>query len=104
MILDQLKSKLIEYSKAKDTLRLSVLRYFLSKIKDREIEMRPTGEVMTDEVAFKILRKQVKERNQSIELYEKGNRADLVQKELAELEVLKEFAKLFPFELDIQSR
>jgi uncharacterized protein len=104
MILDQLRSKLVEYSKAKDTLRLGVLRYFLSKIKEREIELRPSGEVINDDIAFKILRKQVKERNQSIELYEKGNRPDLVQKEAAELEILKEFAKLFPFELDLPTR
>jgi len=104
MIIDQLKSKLIEYSKAKDTLRLGVLRYFLSKVQEKAIELRPSGEVITDDIAFKIIRKQIKERNQSIELYEKGNRADLVEKETNELQILKEFAKLFPFELDLPTR
>lgn len=104
MILDQLRSKLVEYHKSKDTLRLGVLKYFLSKVKEKEIELRPSGQQLDDEVVFKILRKQIKERNQSIELYEQGKRQDLVDKETAELVVLKEFAKLFPFELDIQTR
>ena len=38
MILDQLRSKLVEYHKSKDTLRLGVLKYFLSKVKEKEIE------------------------------------------------------------------
>jgi len=104
MIIDDLRSKIIEYAKAKDALRLGVLRYYLSKVKDKEIELRPTGEVMNDDIAFKLLRKQIKERNQSIELYEQGKRQDLVDKETAELAVLKEFAKLFPFELDLVTR
>lgn len=104
MILDQLRKKVAEYYKTGDSLRLSVLRYYLSKIKEKEIELRPTGEEITDEIAFKVLRKQVKERNQSIELYEKGGRKDLVDKETAELGVLKEFVSLFPFELDLETR
>lgn len=104
MILDQLRSKLVEYAKAKDALRLGVLRYYLSKVKDKEIELRPSGELMNDDIAFKLLRKQIKERNQSIELYEQGKRQDLVDKETAELQVLKEFAQMFPFELDLPTR
>ena len=104
MIIDDLRSKIIEYAKAKDALRLGVLRYYLSKVKDKEIELRPSGEVMNDDIAFKLLRKQIKERNQSIELYEQGKRQDLVDKETAELGVLKEFAQLFPFELDLPTR
>ena len=104
MILDQLRGRVAEYYKSRDTLRLGVLRYYLSKIKEKEIELRPSGEDITDEIAFKILRKQVKDRNQSIELYEKGNRSDLVEKETNELLVLKEFAALFPYELDLPTR
>jgi len=104
MIVEQLRSKLIEYHKAKDTLRLGVLKYYLSKVKEKEIELRPSGQVVDDEISFKVLRKQIKERNQSIELYEQGKRPDLVEKETNELGVLKEFAKLFPFEFDLPTR
>lgn len=103
MIIDNLKNKVAEYYKSKDTLRLNVLRYFLSKVKDKEIELRPLGTALNDEEVFKILKKQIKERNQSIELYEKGNRADLVQKELQELQVLNEFAQMFPFDLNFKN-
>lgn len=101
MILDQLKTRLIDYSKAGDATRLGVLRYFLSVVKNKEIELRPLKQELTDEVVFKVLRKQIKDRKESIELYQKGNRDDLVAKETTELGVLEEFAKLLPFDLNL---
>jgi len=101
MIVDELRSKQIEYHKAGDTARLEVLRYLLAQVKNKEIELRPTNEQVTDEMVFKIIRKQVKNRKEAIELYERGKRQDLVEKESAELLIWREFAKLFPFELDI---
>jgi uncharacterized protein len=99
MVIDTLKSKVVEYYKAKDMERLGVLRFYLSVVQNKEIELKPEGKKVDDEVAFAVLKKQIKQRNQSIELYEKGGRKDLVEKEQSELVVLKEFAKLFPFEL-----
>jgi uncharacterized protein YqeY len=100
MILDELKAKLPEYQKDRDEVRLGVLRYLLSKISYKEIELRPQNQELTDEVVFKVLRKQIKDRKEAIELYTKGNRPDLVAKEQTELDVLLEFAKMFPFELE----
>jgi uncharacterized protein len=100
MILDELTAKLPEFQKAKDKLRLGTLRFFLAQIKNKEIELRPQKQELTDEIVFKVLRKQIKDRKESIELYAKGNRQDLVEKETAELGVLMEFAKMFPFELE----
>jgi uncharacterized protein YqeY len=96
MVLDDLRLKLVEYSKAGDVLRLGVLRYFLSQVQNKEIELRPQKIELTDEHAYKVLKKQIKQRKESIELYEKGGRKDLVDKESAELKVLEEFAQLFP--------
>ena len=104
MIIDDLKSKLVEYYKSRDTVHLDVLRYFLSQVKNREIELRTSGGELNDEEAFKILRRLVKQRIESIGLYEKGGRKDLVEKETAELSVLKEFASLFPFELNLPAK
>lgn len=101
MILDNLRSKMVEYQKTGDTLRLDVLRYLLAQVKNKEIELRPLNEQLTDEMVFKIVRKQIKNRKEAIELYERGKRQDLVDKENAELLVWREFAKEFPFELDI---
>lgn len=100
MILEQLKKKVVEYYKSKDTLRLGVLRFYLSKVNNKEIELRSTGQKVDDEIAYKLLKKQIKEANKSIELYKKGNRQDLVDKETQELNVLNEFANLFPMHKD----
>lgn len=100
MIIDELRSKLFEYQKAKDELRVGVLRFYLSQVKNKEIEFRTQKKELTDEDAFKVLKKEVKNRKESIELYEKIGRVDLLEKEKSELEVYLEFAKLFPFDLD----
>ena len=100
MIVDDLRFKLFEYQKAKDELRVGVLRYFLSQVKNREIEYRTQKKEMTDEDSFKVLKKEIKNRKESIELYEKIGRNDLLEKEISELEVYMEFAKLYPFDLD----
>lgn len=89
--------------RAKDSFRLGVLRFFLSQVKNKEIEVRSQGKEFTDEDVFKVLRKEIKNRKEGIETYEKANRADLLQKEKDELEVYLEYAKLFPFELETQN-
>jgi len=101
MVINELKSKLVELQKAKDMEKLGVMRFYLSKVQNKEIELRPKGEKVTDEIAFKLLRKQVKERKEGIEMYEKAGREESVQKEKRELEILREFATMFPFELDL---
>jgi uncharacterized protein YqeY len=94
MILDTLKSKLIEAQKAKDELRVSVLRFLFSAIKNKEIELRPQNQVLDDEKIFAVIKKQIKMRKDSIESYKAGNRQDLVDKETNELNVLEEYLAL----------
>ena len=89
-----MKSKLVEFQKSGDTLRLDVLRFLLSQVKNKEIEFRSQHKEMTDEDVFKVIRKE------NIELYEKISRNDLLEREKSELEIYLEFAKLFPFELE----
>ena len=60
MILDNLRSLIVEYTKAKDMEKLGVLRYYLSAVKNKEIELRPQGVELNDEHAFKVLKKQLK--------------------------------------------
>lgn len=100
MILDDLKKKLVEYQKSGDQLRVGILRYFLSQVQNKEIELRTSGTELTDEVVFKVLRKLVKDRKESIEVFQKAGRQDLRDKETNELNVLKEFAAFFPFDLE----
>jgi len=83
MILDDLKSKLVEYQKANESFKLGVLRFLLSQIHNREIEFYAQKKELTDEDAFKVLRKEIKNRKENIELYEKANRPELLEKEIS---------------------
>ena len=100
MIIDELKKNLVPYQKSGDSERLSVLRFFLSQVQNKEIELRPQNQTLTDEIVFKVLRKEVKNRKELIDIYQKANKPDKVEKETKELEILKEFAKYFPFDLE----
>ena len=91
MILDTLKTDLIEAMKAKEALKLGVIRYLLSEIKNKEIELRPQNQELNDGHIVKLLRKQVKKRIEIIEGYSKAARQDLVDKETAELEIVKDY-------------
>ncbi len=88
-MLNKLKIDLLKARKAQDTLKVSVLGFLLSAIQNKEIELRSSKEELTDEHIEKVLRKQIKNRNQSIEAYEKGGRQDLVDQESAEKKILE---------------
>lgn len=87
----QLQTDLIEAQKAKDALKVSVLRFLLSAVKNREIELRPLNKEMDDNEVIGVISKQVKQRAESIVEFEKGGRKDLVDKETAELAILKSY-------------
>lgn len=89
-MLNKLKMDLLKARKSQDTLKVSVLGFLLSAIQNKEIELRGNKEELTDEHIEKVIRKQIKNRNQSIEAYTKGNRQDLVEQETAEKGVLEE--------------
>lgn len=74
--------------RAGDRDRLSVIRLILAAIKQREVDERITLE---DGQVLVVLDKMVKQRRESIAQFEQGGRADLVAKETAELEVLKQY-------------
>jgi len=78
-----------EALKAGDKIRLGALRMLSAAITNREKEVR--RELSDDEVREVALR-EVKRRTESIEAFEKGGRADLVQKETTEREVLSAYA------------
>lgn len=74
--------------KAKDAARTSTLRMVKAALQNREIEK---GGPLDDEELQKMLRSQVKQRRDSIEQYQKGNRQDLVDKEEAEIAVIEAY-------------
>lgn len=95
MILDELKTDLIVAMKDKATLKVSVIRFLVAAVKNKEIELKSKSEQLTDEHVLKVLKKQIKQRNQSIEQYESAGRAEQAQQEKDELEILEEYYKRF---------
>ena len=71
----------------KDAEKLGVLRFLLSLLQSREIEKRGTGQapVLSDEEIIEIFQREVKKRKEAIELFTKGDRPELAEKETKEL-------------------
>jgi len=84
----QLLQDMKEAMKARDKVRLSTIRMINSLIKNAEIEKR--GE-LTDNEIIQLLMKYAKQRKEAIEMYGKGGRQDLVEKEKAELAVVESY-------------
>ena len=74
--------------RAKDGARLSTVRLILSAIKQREVDERIE---LTDADVLSVLEKMIKQRRESIAQFEKAARADLADKEKAEIEVLSAY-------------
>ena len=79
--------------KAKDKTKISTYRLILSSIKDLDIMNRsgPNKKDTDDEDIKKLLKKMVKQRAESIDIYKKNNRTDLLEVEQNELDILSGF-------------
>lgn len=93
MIRETLKKELIEALKEKNETKTATIRLINAAIKDKDIEVRPKGNTDgIDETAIlSLLQSMIKQRKESIEMYKKGNREDLVQKEQAEIDIIQSF-------------
>lgn len=96
---EQLNESMKTAMKARDNLRLSAVRMVRSAIKNREIDSRIE---MDDQGIIEVISSLVKQRRESIRMYQEGGRTDLVEKEEAELAVLMEFlpAQLSPDDIN----
>jgi uncharacterized protein len=74
--------------KSREAARLSTLRMVKAAVQNREIEK---GEPLTDDETAKLLQSLVKQRRDSVEQYEKAGRAELAEKERAEIAVIEEY-------------
>jgi hypothetical protein len=97
MLKQKLQEELRKSMLAKDTLKTSVLRMLLSAINYYEIKKGGARYEATDEDVLSVIQKEVKQRRDSIEQFQKGGRQDLVDKEKKELEMLQKYlpASLF---------
>ena len=95
IIVNQLSTSL----KSGDKVRIHTLRLIIAAIKDKEIASRSNGEndEISSEVVINLLKKMIKQRNDSIEMFQKANRQELVTKEKEEIGIISEF---LPEQLD----
>ena len=86
--IDDLQKEIMQAMKDKDTLKLNVLKMVKGAI---QLEKINNGRELNDELFIDVVVKQIKERNESIEEFKKGNRQDLVDKTQAEVDILNTY-------------
>ena len=87
-LLTRLQDDLNAARKSHDKPRVLLLGTIISDVKNREIELKRD---VTDEDTIEVLRRGIKRRRESIEMYDKGGRADLADAEKAEVEMLSAY-------------
>src|SRR5215210_8571131 len=85
---ERITSDMTAAMKSKDASRLSTLRMVKAAVQNREIEK---GGELTEEELTKALQTLVKQRRDSVEQYEQAGRAELAEKERAEIAVIEEY-------------
>lgn len=90
-IQEQIDADLKEAMKARDADRLQVLRMIKSSLKYRAIEKGGADASLEDEEAVQVIRKQIKQREESAESYDQANRPELASKERSEAEMLSAY-------------
>lgn len=87
-----IKTELVEAMRAKDSIRVSVLRNLIAAFTNELVAKgkKPQDEI-SEEEALAVIKRQVKQRKDSIEQFRKGNREDLAEREEAELKILERY-------------
>ena len=92
MIRDDIKAALVVAMKAGEKQRTATIRLIQSAIKNRDIELRTADKAPDDDaLVTEVLQKMIKQRRESITLYEQGGRAELAEQEKAEVAVIEDF-------------
>ena len=99
-IYNQIKNDMYNAMKSSDKQKTNALRTTLAKLKDKAIEKR--GDLNKEE-EIKVLQTLVKQRKESIDLYEKGGRDELAEAEQKELEILSNYLPKMMNESDIKN-
>ena len=92
MIRDDIKAALVTSMKGGDKARTAAIRLIQSAIKNRDIELRTSAAPADDDaMVTEVLQKMIKQRRESITLYEQGGRQELAEAEKAEVGVIESF-------------
>mgnify|MGYP001767589623 CR=1 FL=1 len=92
MLRDAINAAVKDAMKAKDERKLSTLRMVNAALKNADIEARGQGkEPLTDDAVLGLLQKMIKQRQESVELYDKGGRAELAASEREEIAIISAY-------------
>ncbi len=98
---DKLLADMKEALRSKDSLRLNTIRSVISAIKNQEINLRKELE---EEEILSLVTREVKKRKEASALFKQGERADLMEKENQELEILQSYLPEQISEEDLRKR
>ncbi len=99
-LFEQVEKDLVAAMKAKEELRLSVLRMMKTALKLKQTE---SGQPLGDAEALVVLRTLVKQRHESAELFRKGGRGDLAEKEEAEIKIVEGYLPAAATEEEVEA-
>jgi uncharacterized protein len=88
---EQINESIKSAMKSQDKLRLSTLRLVSSAIKYADIEAERTSKVLSEDDILGLLQKMIKQRHESVDIYDKGGRKELADQERGEIEIIKSF-------------
>jgi len=93
MLRERLNEALKQAMRDKDALAVSTVRLVLARLKERDIEVRPKGNLdgIPDPDIQQMMQGMIKQRRESIELYDKGGRPELAEKERGEIVIIERF-------------
>lgn len=88
---DTVAAQMKDAMKAGEKVRVGALRLIMAALKEREIEARGTGKIVSRADELALLTKMVKTRQESMAIYKDAGRAELAEQESAEINVISEF-------------
>jgi uncharacterized protein len=88
---EQISESIKVAMKSQDKPRLSTLRLVSSAIKYVDIEGERTGKALSEDDILGLLQKMIKQRHESVDIYDKGGRKELADQERGEIEIIKGF-------------
>jgi uncharacterized protein YqeY len=88
MIKQKIQQNIISALKSKDGKTLSVLRYLMSQIQNKEIDKKKE---LSDEEIFQLIRKQIKDLKEAAEMFQRGHREDLVSQNKEQINILSTY-------------
>ncbi len=92
MLREELQNSLKEAMKNKDMATVGAIRLIIAGQKEKDVEARGKGlEKASDADLLSMMQTMIKQRNESIKVYNEGNRQDLAEKEQAEIDVITRF-------------